>query len=128
MRIQRRIQSTMAAFIENGMDDEVAPLLVSRLEWWNQINRYLNMLKNTPESIDSVASGIEVLINNHQLHRSEVEEDLVDAIFSRALKNGSISHLYATVEAIEERRKERLDTKHRPSLVPTRRRAIQPAA
>ncbi|XP_046438260.1 uncharacterized protein LOC124189827 [Daphnia pulex] len=95
MRFQRRIQSTMAAFIENGMDDEVAPLVVSRLEWCNQINRYLDMLKNTPESIESVANGIEVLMNYHQLHRSEAEQDLVDAIFSRALKNGSISHLYA---------------------------------
>ncbi|XP_046438049.1 uncharacterized protein LOC124189670 isoform X1 [Daphnia pulex] len=95
MRFQRRIQSTMAAFIENGMDDELAPLVVSRLEWCNQINRYLDMLKNTPESIESVANGIEVLMNYHQLHRSEAEQDLVDAIFSRALKNGSISHLYA---------------------------------
>jgi hypothetical protein len=85
----------MAAFIENGMDDEVAPLVVSRLEWCNQINRYLDMLKNTPESIESVANGIEVLMNYHQLHRSEAEQDLVDAIFSRALKNGNISHLYA---------------------------------
>ncbi|XP_046438053.1 uncharacterized protein LOC124189701 isoform X1 [Daphnia pulex] len=95
MRFQRRIQSTMAAFIENGMDDELAPLVVSRLEWCNQINRYLDMLKNTPESIESVANGIEVLMNYHQLHRSEAEQDLVDAIFSRALKNGNISHLYA---------------------------------
>jgi hypothetical protein len=53
------------------------------------------MLKNTPESIESVANGIEALMNYHQLHRSEVEEDLVDAIFSRALRNGNISHLYA---------------------------------
>jgi hypothetical protein len=77
------------------MDDEVATLIVSRLECWNQINGYLDMLKNTPESIESVANGIEALMNYHQLHRSEVEEDLVDAIFSRALRNGNISHLYA---------------------------------
>jgi hypothetical protein len=69
MRFHRRIESTMAALIENGMDDEVAPLLVSRLEWWNQINRYLDMLKNTPESIESVANGLEVLMNYHQLDR-----------------------------------------------------------
>jgi hypothetical protein len=94
-RFERRMQSTMEVLIENGMDDEVATLIVSRLECWNQINGYLDMLKNTPESIESVTNGIEVLMNYHQLHRSEVEEDLVDAIFSRALKNGSISNLYA---------------------------------
>jgi hypothetical protein len=86
----------MVALIEKGiMDDEVASLIVPRLECWNQINGFLDMLKNTPESIESVANGIEALMNYHQLHRSEVEEDLVDAIFSRALKNGRISHLYA---------------------------------
>jgi hypothetical protein len=31
----------------------------------------------------------------HQLHRPEVEEDFVDAIFTRALKDATISHLYA---------------------------------
>ena len=39
------------------------------------------MLKNTDESIDSVATGIESLMDYHQLHRSEVEEDFVDADF-----------------------------------------------
>jgi hypothetical protein len=53
------------------------------------------MLKNTDESIDSVATGIESLMDYHQLHRPEVEEDFVDAIFTRALKDAAISHLYA---------------------------------
>jgi hypothetical protein len=36
------------------------------------------------------------LMDYHQLHRSEVEEDFVDAIFTtRALKDAAISHLYA---------------------------------
>jgi hypothetical protein len=94
-RFERRMQSTMEELIENGMDDEVARLIVSRLECWNLINGFLDILKNTPESIESVANGIEALMNYYQLHRSEVEEDLVDAIFSRALRNGNISHLYA---------------------------------
>ena len=81
--------------MENGMDDDTTTRLVSRLEWWNQINRYLDMLKNTDESIDSVATGIESLMDYHQLHRPEVEEDFVDAIFTRALKDAAISHLYA---------------------------------
>jgi hypothetical protein len=92
---QRRIQSTMETLMENGMDDDATTRLVSRLEWWNQINRYLDMLKNTDESIDSVATGIESLMDYHQLHRPEVEEDFVDAIFTRALKNAAITHLYA---------------------------------
>ena len=81
--------------MENGMDDDTTTRLVSRLEWWNQINRYLDMLKNTDESMDSVATGIESLMDYHQLHRPEVEEDFVDAIFTRALKDATISHLYA---------------------------------
>jgi hypothetical protein len=92
---QRRIQSTLETVMENGMDDDTTTRLVSRLEWWNQINRYLDMLKNTDESIDSVATGIESLMDYHQLHRPEVEEDFVDAIFTRALKDATISHLYA---------------------------------
>ena len=71
--VQRRIQSTLETLMENGrMDDDATTRLVSRLDWWNQINRYLDMLKNTDESIDSVATGIESLMDYHQLHRSEV--------------------------------------------------------
>ena len=94
-RFQRRIQLAMETLMENGIDDDTTTRLVSRLEWWNQINRYLDMLKNTDESIDSVATGIESLMDYHQFHRSEVEEDFVDAIFTRALKDATISHLYA---------------------------------
>ena len=51
--VQRRIQSTLETLMENGrMDDDATTRLVSRLDWWNQINRYLDMLKNTDESID----------------------------------------------------------------------------
>ena len=96
MRFQRQIQSTMQTLMEKGiMDDDATTRLVSRLQWWNQINRYLDMLKNTPESIDSVAIGIEVLMDYQQLHRSEVEEDFVDAMFTRALQDANLSHLYA---------------------------------
>ena len=72
--------------MENGIDDDTTTRLVSRLEWWNQINRYLDMLKNTDESIDSVATGIESLMDYHQLDRSEVEEDFVDADFHQGLE------------------------------------------
>ena len=73
--------------MENGrMKDDATTRLVSRLDWWNQINRYLDMLKNTDESIDSVATGIESLMDYHQLDRSEVEEDFVDADFHQGLE------------------------------------------
>ena len=87
----------METLMENGgMDDDATTRLVSRLDWWNQINRYLDMfMKNTDESINSVATGIESLKDYHQLHRSEMEEDFVDAIFTRALKDAAISHICA---------------------------------
>jgi hypothetical protein len=75
--------------------DEMAPLCVSYFKI-ELINDYLSKLKNTPESIEKVAKDIiEVLMFNHQSRRSEVEQEFVDIIFSRALENGSISHLYA---------------------------------
>jgi hypothetical protein len=34
-------------------------------------------------------------MNYHQLHRTEAEEDFVDALFNRALHDATLSHLYA---------------------------------
>jgi hypothetical protein len=52
------------------------------LEWRNQINRYLSILKNTPESIGSEATDIEALMNYHRFHGTEVEEKFGDINFT----------------------------------------------
>lgn len=89
------IQATMETLVEAGLENAAAPCLVSRLEWWKQINSYLDTLEDTPESISIVATAIEVLLTYHQLQRSEVEEDLVRALFQRALQDSGLSHVYA---------------------------------
>ncbi|KAI9552990.1 hypothetical protein GHT06_020877 [Daphnia sinensis] len=88
------IQTTMETLVEAGLQNDTAPHLVSRLEWWKQINSYLDMLADTPELISSVATAIEVLLTYHQLQRSNAEEDLVRALFQRALQDSRLSHLY----------------------------------
>lgn len=88
------IQVTTETLIKNGLDHEIAPRLISRLEWWKQISRYLDTLVETPESIKSVATSLEVLLAYYHLHRSEVEEDLVRSLFQRALQEPELCNLF----------------------------------
>lgn len=94
-RMDDHTKYMMNALRENGMEHETAPRLVARLQWWNQLNHFLDMLHNTEESIQNVTTGITVLMNYHELHQEEVEEDFVNLVFSRVLQDGNLSHLYA---------------------------------
>ncbi|XP_059350965.1 uncharacterized protein LOC132087908 [Daphnia carinata] len=80
---------------ETGMDHENAPGLVSRLHWLHRLNHFLDILHNTEESIQHVAAGISMLMNYHEAHQQEAEEDLVNLVFTRVLQDGNLSHLYA---------------------------------
>jgi hypothetical protein len=80
--------------MKNGLNCHTAPRLLSRLEWWNQINRYLDHLTDTPESISSVTTAINSLLKYYRRHRFEVQEDLIRALYERALQDWTLSHLY----------------------------------
>jgi hypothetical protein len=89
------IEFTMDALMENGLNDPGAPLLISRLEWWNRMKHFMEMLSENKESLDMVVTSIEVLLNHHQFDRSKVEKDLVRIIYDKALRDPTNSHLYA---------------------------------
>ena len=86
------IESTMDALKKNGLNDPGAQFLISRLNWWNQMNR---LMKSLPESMDRVVNSLEVLLCHYQLDQAEVEKDLARVIFDKALQNPNNSHLYA---------------------------------
>lgn len=90
----KSIRSTMEKLTNDGLDHADAPRLISRLEWWKTINRCLNMLENTTESIKTVAKNIELLFTYYQPNQPDVEEDFVRAIFTRALQDPTMAHLY----------------------------------
>ena len=86
------IESTMDALKKNGLNEPGAQFLISRLNWWNQMNR---LMKSLPESLDRVVNSLEVLLCHYQLDQAEVEKDLARVIFDKALQDPNNSHLYA---------------------------------
>jgi hypothetical protein len=88
------IESTIDALIKNGLNDPGAHLLISRLNWWNQMNRFMKTFPENKENLDEVVTSLEVLLRHHQLDQSKVEKDLARVIFDKALQDPTNSHLY----------------------------------
>jgi hypothetical protein len=89
------IESTIDALIKNGLNDPGAHLLISRLNWWNQMNRFMKTLQENKENLDEVVTSLEVLLRHHQLDQSKLEKDLARVIFDKAIQDPTNSHLYA---------------------------------
>jgi hypothetical protein len=89
------IESTIDALIKNGLNDPGAHLLISRLNWWNQMNRFMKTFPENKENLDEVVTSLEVLLRHHQLDQSKLEKDLARVIFDKALQDPTNSHLYA---------------------------------
>jgi hypothetical protein len=71
------------------------PFNISRLEWRNQMNRFMEMLPSeNKEVIDRVVNHIQVLLSHHQMDQPEVENDLVRVIYDKAVGDPANSHLY----------------------------------
>jgi hypothetical protein len=85
----------MDALMAKGFGDPVAPRLISRLEWRNQMNRFMEMLPSENEEVlDRVVNHIQVLLSHHQMDQPEVEKDLVRVIYDKAVGDPANSHLY----------------------------------
>jgi len=89
------IESTLDALMKNSLNDPGAHLLISRLNWWNQMNRFMKTLPENKERLDEVVTSLEVLLRHHQLDQSKVEKDLARVIFDKALQDPTNAHLYA---------------------------------
>ena len=89
------IESTMDALMKNSLNDPGAHLLISRLNWWNQMNRFMKTLSENKENLDQVVTSLEVLLRHHQLDQSKVEKDLARVIFDKALQDPTNAHVYA---------------------------------
>jgi hypothetical protein len=90
------IEPTMDALMAKGFGDPGAPRLISRLEWCNQMNRFMEMLPSENEEIlDRVVNHIQVLLSHHQMDLPKVEKDLVRVICEKAVGDPANSHLYA---------------------------------
>ena len=89
------IESTMDALMKNSLNDPGAHLLISRLNWWNQMNRFMKTLSENKENLDEVVTSLEVLLRHHQLDQSKVEKDLARVIFDKALQDPTNAHVYA---------------------------------
>ena len=89
------IESTMDALMKNGLNDPGAHLLISRLNWWNQMNRFMKTLQENKENLDKVVTSLEVILRHHQLDQSKVEKDLARVIFDKAFQDPTNAHLYA---------------------------------
>jgi hypothetical protein len=89
------IESTMDALMAKGFGDPGAPRLISRLEWRNQMNRFMEMLPSENEEVlDRVVNHIQVLLSHHQMDQPEVEKDLVRVIYDKVVGDPANSHLY----------------------------------
>jgi hypothetical protein len=85
----------MDALMAKGFGDPGAPRLISRLEWRNQMNRFMEMLPSENEEVlDRVVNHIQVLLSHHQMDQPEVEKDLVRVIYDKAVGDPANSHLY----------------------------------
>ncbi|EFX79315.1 hypothetical protein DAPPUDRAFT_319590 [Daphnia pulex] len=81
--------------IEYGDQYGDHPRHISRLEWRNQMNRFMEMLPSeNKEVIDRVVNHIQVLLSHHQMDQPEVEKDLVRVIYDKAVGDPANSHLY----------------------------------
>lgn len=90
------IESTMDALMAKGFGDPGAPRLISRLEWRNQMNRFMEMLPSENEEVlERVVNHIQVLLSHHQMDQPEVQKDLVRVICDKAVGDPANSHLYA---------------------------------
>ena len=89
------IESTLDALMKNSLNDPGAHLLISRLNWWNQMNRFVKTLSENKENLDQVVTSLEVLLRHHQLDQSKVEKDLARVIFDKALQDPTNAHVYA---------------------------------
>jgi hypothetical protein len=89
------IESTLDALMKNSLNDPGAHLLISRLNWWNQMNRFMKTLPENKENLDLVVTSLEVLLRHHQLDQSKVKKDLARVIFDKAIQDPANAHLYA---------------------------------
>ena len=88
------IESTMNALTKKGLKDPGAHLLISRLNWYNQMNCWIETLPENKENLNKVVTSLEVLLR-HQLDQSKVEKDLARVIFDKAIQDPTNAQLYA---------------------------------
>jgi hypothetical protein len=89
------IESTMNALTKIGLNNPRAHLLISRLNWWNQMNRLMETLPENKANLGNVVTSLEMLLRHNQLDQSKVEKDLARVIFEKALKDPTNAQLYA---------------------------------